>query len=235
MIPVSCSLQGIFRLACEHVLKVMKKGRETLLTLLEAFVYDPLIDWTPGNEAGYTGAVYGGGQAVTMETKQSRKELEREVTLGMFCVRVAEMKADWLANRDELLAAMLELVSKLNQWLEAQRCMKEAEESLQDCHQQMALVKEAEAHGPSGQHPLYTLATRYAKHRRAHDAREKARAALTEKIEDCEKHLNLHKVALASVRGPQLAQWVAELNFPIDKDSHMVFDLVQEFLQNAGQ
>lgn len=34
-----------------------------------------------------------------METKQSRKELEREVTLGMFCVRVAEMKADWLANR----------------------------------------------------------------------------------------------------------------------------------------
>jgi hypothetical protein len=34
-----------------------------------------------------------------METKQSRKELEREVTLGMFCVRVAEMKAEWLANR----------------------------------------------------------------------------------------------------------------------------------------
>jgi hypothetical protein len=53
---MSCSLQGIFRLACEHVLKVMKKGRETLLTLLEAFVYDPLIDWTPGNEAGYTGS-----------------------------------------------------------------------------------------------------------------------------------------------------------------------------------
>jgi hypothetical protein len=58
----------------------------------------------------------------------------------------------------------------------------------------MALVKEAEAHGPSGQHPLYTLATRYAKHRRARDAQEKACAALREKIEDCEKHLNLHKV-----------------------------------------
>jgi hypothetical protein len=28
---------------------------------------------------------------------------------------------------------------------------------------------------------------------------------------------------------------VAELNFPIDKESHMVFDLVKEFLQNAGQ
>ena len=34
----------------------MRKGRETLLTLLEAFVYDPLVDWTTANEAGYTGA-----------------------------------------------------------------------------------------------------------------------------------------------------------------------------------
>jgi len=89
---------------------------------------------------------------------------------------------------------MSELVSKLNQWLEVQGCMKVAKESLQDCHQQMTLVKEAEAYGPSAQHPLYTLATRYAKHCRARDAQEKARAALREKIEDCEKHLNLHKV-----------------------------------------
>jgi hypothetical protein len=37
------------------------------------------------------------------------------------------------------------------------------------------------------------------------------------------------------VRGPQLAQWLTELNFPMEKDSHMVFDLVKEFLQNAGQ
>ena len=26
----------------------MREHKETLLTLLEAFVYDPLIDWTPG-------------------------------------------------------------------------------------------------------------------------------------------------------------------------------------------
>ena len=35
----------------------MRKGRETLLTLLEAFVYDPLVDWTTGNEGGYTGTI----------------------------------------------------------------------------------------------------------------------------------------------------------------------------------
>ena len=49
------SVQGQFRLSCEYVLKTMRKGRETLLTLLEAFVYDPLVDWTTGNEGGYTG------------------------------------------------------------------------------------------------------------------------------------------------------------------------------------
>lgn len=52
---LSLWFQGQFRLSCEHVLKVIKKGRDTLLPLLEAFVYDPLIDWTPGNETGYTG------------------------------------------------------------------------------------------------------------------------------------------------------------------------------------
>lgn len=37
-------------MACEHVLKTLKKGRETLLTLLEAFVYDPLVDWAVGED-----------------------------------------------------------------------------------------------------------------------------------------------------------------------------------------
>ncbi|XP_058127309.1 serine/threonine-protein kinase Smg1-like [Anopheles ziemanni] len=44
-------IEGTFRLACEHVLKSLKKGRETLLTLLEAFVYDPLVDWAISEEA----------------------------------------------------------------------------------------------------------------------------------------------------------------------------------------
>ena len=39
-------MDGLFRQSCEHTLRVLRKGRETLLTLLEAFVYDPLVDWT---------------------------------------------------------------------------------------------------------------------------------------------------------------------------------------------
>ena len=46
---------GPFRLGCEHVLSTLRAGSETLLTLLEAFVYDPLVDWTPAHDAGFTG------------------------------------------------------------------------------------------------------------------------------------------------------------------------------------
>lgn len=31
-------------------MKTLKRGRETLLTLLEAFVYDPLVDWAVGED-----------------------------------------------------------------------------------------------------------------------------------------------------------------------------------------
>ncbi len=95
-----CSVfQGTFRISCEHVIKMMRKGRETLLTLLEAFVYDPLVDWTTGNESGYTGAFYGGGQQGAGTDRQSKRDMEREITLSMFSIRVLEMKSAWIKNR----------------------------------------------------------------------------------------------------------------------------------------
>lgn len=41
-------------MGCEHVLKILRKERETLLTLLEAFVYDPLVDWTVSDDGTTT-------------------------------------------------------------------------------------------------------------------------------------------------------------------------------------
>ncbi|CAH1764116.1 6132_t:CDS:10 [Entrophospora sp. SA101] len=41
-------VDGVFRIACENVLRVMRKNKEMLLILLEAFVYDPLVDWHQG-------------------------------------------------------------------------------------------------------------------------------------------------------------------------------------------
>jgi PI-3-kinase-related kinase SMG-1 len=95
-------VQGIFRLSSEHVLRTMRKGRETLLTLLEAFVYDPLVDWTTGNEGGYTGAFYGGEMTAAGaggEAGKSKRKMEQEITLSMFTIRCAEMSAAWAKNK----------------------------------------------------------------------------------------------------------------------------------------
>eukprot|EP01016_Furgasonia_blochmanni_P050789 TRINITY_DN7905_c0_g1_i1.p1 TRINITY_DN7905_c0_g1~~TRINITY_DN7905_c0_g1_i1.p1 ORF type:complete len:1154 (+),score=305.78 TRINITY_DN7905_c0_g1_i1:248-3709(+) len=41
----ACGIEGNFRKTCEVVMKVMRENRESLMALLEAFVYDPLLNW----------------------------------------------------------------------------------------------------------------------------------------------------------------------------------------------
>lgn len=37
-------VEGTFRTSAEHVLKLLRRERDTILMLLEAFVYDPLLE-----------------------------------------------------------------------------------------------------------------------------------------------------------------------------------------------
>ncbi|KAF9983744.1 Serine/threonine-protein kinase smg1 [Mortierella antarctica] len=60
-------VEGNFRIGCEQTMKVMRKNKEILVTLLEAFIYDPLVDWqieagaAPGTGTGIgAGGVVGG-------------------------------------------------------------------------------------------------------------------------------------------------------------------------------
>ena len=68
-------LEGAFRAGSEHVMRVMRRNKETLLTLLEAFVYDPLVDW-----------------AAEKAAQEARKDMELGVGLSLFASRVEEMK-----------------------------------------------------------------------------------------------------------------------------------------------
>lgn len=38
-------IEGNYRITCERVLRVLRSNKESLLAVLEAFVYDPLINW----------------------------------------------------------------------------------------------------------------------------------------------------------------------------------------------
>lgn len=106
--------QGTFRIACAHVLRTLKRGRETLLTLLEAFVYDPLVDWAIGEGEG-DGAAGGtavginanagalavsafGGERLGSELREAHLQLQHEVSRDTKALRLAELRPDWLSN-----------------------------------------------------------------------------------------------------------------------------------------
>ncbi|GLG95063.1 Serine/threonine-protein kinase Smg1 [Gryllus bimaculatus] len=227
-------VEGIFRQTSEHVLKVMRKGRETLLTLLEAFVYDPLIDWKPENDEVFTGAVYG-GQALILESKQRRKELEREVAQSMFCIRMTEIKSAWMNNRDDLIISVPQLDNLLRKWLEIHNEIPVLEKTSHEYLMEMELVKEAITEGPGSENRLYTLGSRYVKFKETQDTKRNAREMLKTKLEDVEKRYNIQSTALASVRSTELDEWAAKLSYPEDESNNVVNVHVNEILQNAGQ
>jgi len=37
--------EGVFRKSCEHTMKVMRSQKESLLSVLNTFLYDPLVEW----------------------------------------------------------------------------------------------------------------------------------------------------------------------------------------------
>ena len=41
----ACGIEGNYRKTCELVMQVVRENKESLLAVLEAFVYDPLINW----------------------------------------------------------------------------------------------------------------------------------------------------------------------------------------------
>ena len=47
-------IEGNFRITCENVMRVLRENKESLMAVLEAFVYDPLINWRLLNNASPT-------------------------------------------------------------------------------------------------------------------------------------------------------------------------------------
>uniref|UniRef100_A0AAG5DR97 non-specific serine/threonine protein kinase n=1 Tax=Anopheles atroparvus TaxID=41427 RepID=A0AAG5DR97_ANOAO len=178
-------IEGTFRLACEHVLKSLKKGRETLLTLLEAFVYDPLVDWAISEEAAgglpmtateitvstmtATAKTVGSSAAASVAQpsaaskyiSQAKQQLDREVTRDTLAVRFEECHVNWQQNQDELAVHLHDLRALLIDQRTVLDELREAEQLRTSLSQQLQLVREAEYLGTAfGSHPLANLAHR---------------------------------------------------------------------------
>lgn len=38
-------IDGNYRMTCERVMKVLRENKDSVMAVLEAFVYDPLLNW----------------------------------------------------------------------------------------------------------------------------------------------------------------------------------------------
>ncbi|KAG7123105.1 Serine/threonine-protein kinase tor2 like [Verticillium longisporum] len=49
------NIEGSFRITCEHVMRVLRENKESVMAVLEAFIHDPLLTWRLTNAASPTG------------------------------------------------------------------------------------------------------------------------------------------------------------------------------------
>ena len=84
-------VEGAFRTSSEHVMRVLRRNKETLLTLLEAFVYDPLVDWTAEKEA---------------HDQEACRNMDVVVALILFASRIGEMKASMGKRADNFIGLL---------------------------------------------------------------------------------------------------------------------------------
>ncbi|CAG8553655.1 2074_t:CDS:10, partial [Ambispora leptoticha] len=87
-------VEGVFRIACETALKVMRKNKEMLIILLEAFVYDPLVDWH---------------HEVTIDRDKQIMELEEH--LSLLTSRIAELKHPLEMKHKQLTTLLSEFIT----------------------------------------------------------------------------------------------------------------------------
>ncbi|EMP31535.1 Serine/threonine-protein kinase SMG1, partial [Chelonia mydas] len=222
-------VEGVFRLSCEQVLHIMRRGRETLLTLLEAFVYDPLVDWTAGGEAGFAGAVYGGG-GQQAENKQSKREMERDITRSLFSSRVAEIKVNWFKNRDEMLVVLPKLDSSLEEYLSLQEQLTDIEKLQGKLLEELEFLEGAEG----VDHPSHTLQHRYSEHTQLQSQQRAVQEAIQVKLNEFEQWITHYQAAFNNLEATQLASLLQEISTQMDLGPPSYVPATA-FLQNAGQ
>ncbi|RYP21563.1 hypothetical protein DL765_002199 [Monosporascus sp. GIB2] len=49
------NIEGSFRITCEHVMRVLRENKESVMAVLEAFIHDPLLTWRLTNAASPVG------------------------------------------------------------------------------------------------------------------------------------------------------------------------------------
>lgn len=146
---------------------------------------------------------------------QDKRDIQTEITFSMLSVRVAEIRGDWIENRNNLVAAMTGVEEALTAWLDQNANLQQLTGNLSRFHSGMALLKEAEA---NSSHRLFALQDRYFEHTLTEAAVRSSQAKAAAFIEDHERWLHLHQRAVANLSSNQVNTYfliVAKIFFPM--------------------
>ncbi|XP_037824914.1 serine/threonine-protein kinase Smg1 [Lucilia sericata] len=155
--------EGAFRLACTHVLKILRKERETLLTLLEAFVYDPLVDWTVSDDGTTTVSrrttahsaaniiasldTNTTAQHLSPKSLYNNKKQEVDLSRQTMALRITEIKPTWMKYKNDFDVQLNELDLHLQNVLDYRKNILQLEQERDNFTKQQAMVRELEALG----------------------------------------------------------------------------------------
>uniref|UniRef100_A0A914Z0Q0 non-specific serine/threonine protein kinase n=1 Tax=Panagrolaimus superbus TaxID=310955 RepID=A0A914Z0Q0_9BILA len=118
-------IEGTFRQSCEHVMGVLRTGKETLSCLFDAFVYDPLVDWAMQDQMASATvnvstilAVYGNGECNISNN---------QFNLSLFKLRIQEFQVLWLNSAKLLEDSIQKLLFVLQQLKKTNNVIETAE------------------------------------------------------------------------------------------------------------
>ncbi|XP_002099947.3 serine/threonine-protein kinase Smg1 isoform X1 [Drosophila yakuba] len=244
-------IEGSFRLGCEYVLKVMRKERETLLTLLEAFVYDPLVDWTINDDAqamrrslnakhqqvtgGGASGSGGGDLKCHKKDKSKGKTHDWDAKRQHFLSKLGMLQKYWSTHKTEMMSQLEEMEQEVGNLQTAQTKQLVAEQELVELNQRSALIAEIKSLGTAIEsHSFNTASLRHAV-RRGHS--EALASLSTERLPDFGRVqclLRTYGQCLQPYHLAELHAQLVQLQMESDVATGREFSALAEAIQLAG-
>jgi PI-3-kinase-related kinase SMG-1 len=220
-------VEGLFRISCEEILRILRHGRETLLTLLEAFVYDPLIDWTHSEEAAFPLAI----KSPELTGLQTRKEMECEVAEGLLVTRLCERSPHWERCKETLVSVMSQLEGDLSSVANIGANLHSYQDQLDSLDKQVEVLQEA-LHTPN--HPLISMQDRLTEQNRLKMDYDRIMGALREKYKETNEWQKRHEEAFKLMHGASFQDLCSKLHRPPDIGM-AGYEIAADFLVSSGQ
>ncbi|PAV67189.1 hypothetical protein WR25_25021 isoform S [Diploscapter pachys] len=115
-------IEGTYRNSCSRVLQALRARSQVLSTILDAFVYDPLVDWTnlptSGSSAEAFTALFSSGIGIAINlavygTMDIHQQLPFDIAKEMLNVKIRELGQPWMANCSDLSCALEDVLVAL--------------------------------------------------------------------------------------------------------------------------